>query len=75
MEYKIKELTKEDLDYLDSFFITLSNLTLAPKQTREKTQGIMLSMREQGSKIFIAITPDNEIVGSITLMVEQKMLR
>jgi len=75
MQYTIEQFSEKHLDYIDSFFTTLSNLTLAPKQTREKTQGIMLSMREQGSKIFIAITPDNEIIGTMTLMVEQKMIR
>ena len=68
-------MTKADLEYLDSFFETLSNLTQAPKQTREKTENLLTGINEQGSKIFIAITPDHEIIGALTLMVEQKMIR
>jgi len=75
MEFIIEEFSKKHLDYLDSFFTTLSNLTEAPKQTRERTQELLLSMNEQGIKVFVAMTPDNEIVGSIALMIEQKMLR
>lgn len=75
MEFIVEELSKKHLDYLDSFFATLSNLTVAPKQTRERTENLLMGINEQGSKIFIAITPDHEIIGSITLMVEQKMIR
>ncbi|PJA49266.1 MAG: histone acetyltransferase [candidate division SR1 bacterium CG_4_9_14_3_um_filter_40_9] len=75
MEYIVKELMKKDLEYLDSFFVTLSNLTDAPKQTREKTENLLMGINEQGSKIFIAITTEGEIIGALTLMVEQKMIR
>ena len=75
MQYTIKELTVEDLDSLDSFFATLSSLTTAPKQTRERTESLLMGINEQGSKIFIAITPEHEIIGSLTLMIEQKMIR
>jgi hypothetical protein len=34
-----------------------------------------MGINEQGSKIFIAITPEHEIIGSLTLMIEQKMIR
>lgn len=75
MEFIIEQFSEKHFDYLDSFFATLSNLTVAPKQTREKTEELLFNMHEQGSKIFIAITPDHEIIGSITLMVEQKIIR
>ena len=47
MEYIVKELMKKDLEYLDSFFETLSNLTDAPKQTREKTENLLMEINEQ----------------------------
>ena len=75
MEYIVKELMKKDLEYLDSFFETLSNLTDAPKQTREKTENLLMGINEQWSKIFIAITTEGEIIWALTLMVEQKMIR
>jgi hypothetical protein len=82
MEYTVKEFTTNDLEYLDSFFATLSNLTDAPKQTRERTENLLMGINSQGSKIFIAITPDhgptqlgNKIIGSLTLLIEQKMIR
>ena len=75
MQYTIEQFSEKHLDYLDSFFATLSNLTLAPKQTRERTEAILFKINQQDSKIFIAITPENEIIGSITLMIEQKMIR
>jgi len=75
MQYTIEQFSEKHLDYLDSFFTTLSNLTLAPKQTRERTENLLTGINEQGSKIFIAITPDNEIIGTMTLLIEQKLLR
>jgi len=75
MEYIVKELMKKDLEYLDSFFETLSNLTDAPKQTREKTENLLMGINEQWSKIFIAITTEGEIIWALTLMIEQKMIR
>jgi len=47
MQYAIKEMTKTDLDSMDSFFTTLSNLTDAPKQTREKTENLLMEINEQ----------------------------
>jgi len=75
MEYIVKELMKKDLEYLDSFFVTLSNLTDAPKQTREKTENLLMGINEQWSKIFIAITTEGEIIWALTLMIKQKMIR
>ena len=75
MEYIVKELMKKDLEYLDSFFETLSNLTDAPKQTREKTENLLMGINEQWSKIFIAITTEGEIIWALMLMIEQKMIR
>lgn len=75
MQYIIEQFSEKHFDYLDSFFATLSNLTYAPKLTREITEAMLCKIKQQGSRIFIAITPDNEIIGSLTLLVEQKLLR
>ena len=75
MQYAIKEMTKTDLDSMDSFFTTLSNLTDAPKQTREKTENLLMEINEQWNKIFTAITTEGEIIWALMLMIEQKMIR
>ena len=75
MEYKVKELTKNDLNNLESLFETLSNLTKSPLQSKERTEELLSHMNAQGSKIFVAITPEGEYIGSLTLLIEHKMTR
>jgi len=62
MEYTIQEFSEQHFDKLESFFDTLSNLTNSPLLDKETTQKILTKIKDQGSKIFIAITPTNEII-------------
>jgi len=47
MEFTIEQFSEKHLDYLDALYITLSNLTDAPKQTREKTENLLMGINEQ----------------------------
>jgi glucosamine-phosphate N-acetyltransferase len=73
-QIQIKELENDDLS--NSFFDTLSNLTEIGKDVynTEFSQEIFEKIRKSSNiKIFVAIK-DNDIVGSITAIIEQKFI-
>jgi glucosamine-phosphate N-acetyltransferase len=70
----VKELENDDLT--NSFFDTLANLTEIGKDVynREFSQEIFKKIRKSANiKIFVAIM-DNDIVGSISAIIEQKFI-
>ena len=73
-QIQVKELENDDLS--NSFFDTLSNLTEIGKDVynTEFSQEIFEKIRKSSNiKIFVAIK-DNDIVGSITAIIEQKFI-
>src|SRR5688500_6262165 len=73
-EIQVKELENDDLT--NSFFDTLSNLTEIGKDVYniEFSQKIFEKIRKSSNiKIFVAIK-NNDIVGSITAIIEQKFI-
>ena len=71
---QVKELENDDLS--NSYFDTLSNLTEIGKDVynTEFSQKIFEKIRKSSNiKIFVAIK-DNDIVGSITAIIEQKFI-
>lgn len=76
MDYIIKELKKEDLiSNLDDFVETLSNLKKTENLNLEKSLELLERINNQWSHIYVAVLEDNTIIGTITLMIEEKMLR
>lgn len=75
MNYQIKELEKKDLDYNLGFLETLSHLAETGNLDQNKAEEVLDKIQEQGSKILVAITDEGQIIGSVTLMLEQKFLR
>lgn len=75
INYQIRELTKEDLDPSLGFLETLSNLAEVGNLSLEKAEEALLIINAQGSRIIIAVSDEGQIIGSVTLMLEQKFLR
>lgn len=76
MSFVIKELTQDILQsHSNGFFATLRNLTQAEDISLEKSQEILKQMNAQWTHIFVAIHEDGNIVGSTSIMIEQKFIR
>ncbi|MDD3283998.1 MAG: GNAT family N-acetyltransferase [Patescibacteria group bacterium] len=74
ISYKIRELEYSDLDLEKGFFYTLGNLTDSPILDLEKSKKIYDKIKSQGTYIFVAVSDDEQIVGSISLLLEQKFI-
>lgn len=62
--------------YFDSYLKTIENLVPAGKQNPENMKNNLEKMLNQWSQVFIAIDKEvNEIVGTITILIEQKLTR
>ncbi len=76
MTYTIQELTAELLQsQTDDYIATLANLTTVSPMAAEKAVQLLQEINNQWSHIYVAIHDDGKIVGTITLVVEQKFLR
>ena len=76
MEYKIAELTENILENYSEFYKTLSNLSPSPEISSERGKEILKIINGQNSSIYVAILPEKgEIVGSSTILIEQKFIR
>ena len=75
IKYQIRKLTKEDLNPAQGYLKTLSNLAEVGELDRKEAEKILEKIYSQGSQILIAITNEGQIIGSVTLMLEQKFLR
>ena len=74
VDFQIKELTKKDLDQSHGYLETLSNLAEVGNLSRKRMEEILEKIKLQGFYIFIAITDDEQILGTITLLLEQKFI-
>jgi glucosamine-phosphate N-acetyltransferase len=75
MNFIIREI--EETDLLNGFFETLSNLSDVKKisQDKEKTRKVINEIKSNSFyKLFVAVSDDSEIIGSTTLLIEQKFI-
>jgi glucosamine-phosphate N-acetyltransferase len=73
--YQVRELEKNDLDSELGFLETLSNLAEVGNLSLEKAEEVLEIINAQGSRVFVAVNDEGQIMGSVTLMLEQKFLR
>lgn len=73
MEYKIRELEESDIN--ESLFNTLANLRSCGELTKEKAALILWKMQcNPYHKCYVAVNNKNEVIGSSTLVCEQKFI-
>lgn len=75
INYQIRELEKKDLDVKRGFLETLGHLAEVSDLSKEKAEEILEKINSQNSQILVALTDDDQIIGLVTLMLEQKFLR
>jgi len=76
MTYQIKKLEKTDLkEHLWSLIATFENLSAIGDMNLKQAENIFDEMQKKGSIVFIALDPENGIIWSITLLIEQKFQR
>ncbi|MDD5291041.1 MAG: GNAT family N-acetyltransferase [Patescibacteria group bacterium] len=73
LKYTIRELREEDLNPEKGFLKTLSNLSKTNNLSLKKMKEIFKEVKEkENSCIFVAISGDGKIIGSIKLIIERK---
>jgi glucosamine-phosphate N-acetyltransferase len=75
LNFEIRELRKSD--FRNGFFETLSNLShVGPiSQNIEEATKILESIEENNfSRIYVAVDNNGQVIGSITLLIEQKFI-
>jgi glucosamine-phosphate N-acetyltransferase len=75
INFEVRELKDMDLDDPEDFFKTLSNLRGVGNLSSEEAKDILLKINSQDSHIFVAVTPEGKIIGTATLLIEQKFIR
>ena len=71
MDYSIRQLELADLEDDSGFFDTLSNLSQVGNIDSAKKQEVFNKIKDN-SFIFVAVSDDGQIIGSIKLLVEPK---
>ena len=76
LEYCLKELTKDILKNSKGFFETIENLSYTDKNklSLEKSENILYLINKQNSHIFVALKNLNEIIGTATILIENKFI-
>ncbi len=74
LNYQIQELNEKYLHPKYGFLDTLNNLRLVDNLSENRAIEILNKIKAQGSYILVALNEDNQIIGSVTLMIEQKFL-
>jgi len=69
--YKVREFRKEDLDPNLGFLETLSNLAEVGNLSLEKAEEVLEIINTQGSRIFVAVSDEGQIIGAVTLMLNK----
>ncbi|HET7146874.1 MAG TPA: GNAT family N-acetyltransferase [Candidatus Nitrosopolaris sp.] len=75
IDFEVREISDADLQR--GFFDTLSNLTEVGKirDDPEKAKKVLQEIRSNPFfKVFVAVKKDGEIIGSNTLLIEQKFI-
>ncbi|MFH0949408.1 MAG: GNAT family N-acetyltransferase [Candidatus Aenigmatarchaeota archaeon] len=76
--YTIRKLTKKHLENPQQrrdFFNTLKNLRQVGSLTQTDAKRILTKINSQNGHIFIAQTYDEQIIGTVTLLIEQKFIQ
>ena len=75
MEFRIEEFAEQHLALKDSLYATLENLAQTLFLDMDTTKALVQKMHEQWSVMFVAVSDEHGIIGSTTLLVEQKLIR
>jgi glucosamine-phosphate N-acetyltransferase len=70
--YQVRELEKKDLDSNFGYLETLKNLTEVKDLPVKKLEEIFDKVKSQGTYIFVAVKDDGQIIGAVSLLIEQK---
>lgn len=75
LRFTIRELRENDL--LNGFFESLENLREVGelKKDLKRAKEMLGKITSQGTHVFVAVKDDGEVIGSLSLLVEQKFLR
>jgi glucosamine-phosphate N-acetyltransferase len=73
MTFVVKELSPELLVESSGLLETLTSMTAAPA-LREPAPKVLQRMLAQDAHVFVALTPDKEIIGTATVLIEQKFI-
>ena len=76
MAIKIRLLKPSDLKFKSGFWKTLANLAPGKKVSYSQAARAYQRAKKQGNYIYVAVdSADGQIVGTVTLLVEQKFIR
>ena len=76
LDYQIKELSKEDIEkQFNSFKYTLKNLREVGNLSVTDAIKLLLEINSRNGHIYVAQREDGEIIGTGTLLIEQKFIR
>lgn len=75
IKYQIKKLEKKDLEPKKGYLKTLSHLSSIGNINQKQAEEILEKINKQNSIIFIIEKDNGQIIGSVTLLLEQKFLR
>jgi glucosamine-phosphate N-acetyltransferase len=76
MTFTIHELTPTLLkNHREDYFATLANLSSMDEMTEQESIRVLELMNKKWSYVYVAIHDDGKIVGTLTLLIEQKFLR
>ena len=74
IDYIVRELKKEDLKSSKGFLKTLENLSTVGTIDQKKAQDILDYINSKDGHIYVAIDAAEQIIGTATLLVEQKFI-
>ena len=74
-EYTVRELTIDDSALLSSLYATLDNMRAVGTLSEAQGNEILARMIVQDSHLFVAIDKEAGIIGTTTLLDEQKFIR
>ncbi len=74
LDYSIVKLVESDLDSCEGFLETLENLSEVGEIDLDVQKKLLSKILEQNGHVYVAKIGENSIVGSITLLVEQKFI-
>ncbi len=75
LDYSVSELVGDDLERdLEGFSLSLGNLSPTENLTLDYAKEILSKIKLQNTHIYVAKTSDGNIIGTTTLLVEQKFI-
>ena len=75
MSITIRELIPEDFKICTGYFETLSNLRPSETIPTEKAMELLRTMNNSNIHVFVAVESKTNIVGTLSVVLEQKMIR